>query len=282
MIANEIAVEQVESPLVISVSSLSGEILANVELSCSSTVKDLMQQLIEVAGINRSLGLHLVHGGKVLDLDSSLAELGVQSSSPIHVTALFNDCPTFEFEVLADNHVHGPRERGMYFHFAREAVSGLEPKATLHGSLVNTRTGESGDAVLWGNANGGSSGDAHGRFAPGSAKRSGQFQIGDVLRFIRNRKSIHMIRVLADDHAHGPTKRGMYFHFSRNDVEALGHGQTLLGQITNTRSGESGTAILWGSANGGTEGDAHGRFEARLKTRIGQFQLGDMLHFEVS
>lgn len=279
--ANDLAPEQVKYPLAVWVSTLSGESLAKVDMTCSSTGRDLVQRIIAVAGIESSLGLDLVHGGKTIDLDSSLAELGFQSSSPNRVTALFNESPTFEFEVLANDHVHGPRERGMYFHFAREAIAGLEPKATLRGSLVNTRTGESGEAVLWGNANGGSFGDAHGRFDPFSERRSGQFHVGDVLRFSRKRKSSHKIRVLADDHAHGPAERGKYFHFSRDDVEALGHEHFLLGQITNARSGERCRAILWGRANGGSEGDAHGRFDPPSRTRIGQFQRGDELHFEV-
>jgi len=276
-------VEQRETPFVISVSKLSGESLAELELDGSSTVRDLKQEVMEATGINRSFGVQLVHGEKVLTaLDDSLAQLGFEPGVLAHVSAVVDECPTFEFKVLADGHKHGPREKGMYFHFAREAVVGLDEKATMKGSLVNSRTGEKGAVVLWGNANGGSSGDAHGRFDPLSARRFGQFQVGDVLRFTRRRKSSHEITVLADDHAHGPAETGMYFHFSRADVEVLGKSQSLQGKVTNDRTGESGEAILWARANGGSEGDAHGRFHPPSKRRVGQFQRGDVLQFEVS
>eukprot|EP00927_Polykrikos_kofoidii_P056084 TRINITY_DN50269_c0_g1_i1.p1 TRINITY_DN50269_c0_g1~~TRINITY_DN50269_c0_g1_i1.p1 ORF type:complete len:208 (+),score=32.93 TRINITY_DN50269_c0_g1_i1:81-704(+) len=173
------------------VSKLSGEPLANVESFGSSTVWDLTQLISEVAGIDGGFcGVQLLHGDKTMDLDTSLAEAGFQPGTPVHLIAILDEYPTFEITVLADDHVHGPLEKSMFFHFAREAVVGLEKEGVMLGNLVNSRTGERGDATLWGRANGGSFGDAHGRFGPCSARRFGQFQPGDLLFFTKTETQV--------------------------------------------------------------------------------------------
>mmetsp|Transcript_83334 Transcript_83334/g.193632 ORF Transcript_83334/g.193632 Transcript_83334/m.193632 type:complete len:283 (-) Transcript_83334:141-989(-) len=267
-----------EATLRVAVTKLSGEPMVEVRLPRSSTVADLQQQIFEHAGLDKSLGLQLVHGDGIMDLDSELTGLGFQPGILAEVFALVNERPTFDIHVLANNHRDGAV--GRYFHFHRESVSSLEWRGILRGDLKNQRSGERGKVVLWGQPNGGSRGDAHGRFDPGGRVGQFQFQVGDMLRFTQRPKSCDVIHVLADDHAHGPSVRGKYFHFQRSNVPWLEHDMTLTGHLVNQRTGDKGLAILWGKPNRGSAGNAHGRFDPLPQARPTQFRVGDELQFE--
>ena len=82
--------------------------------------------------------------------------------------------------ILSVDHKSGLE--GQYFNFMRRFIPGLEVKGEMKFHAYNSRTGECGKVVVWGSPNGGSSGDAHGRFdnAPVAAK-PGQWKKGDKL-----------------------------------------------------------------------------------------------------
>lgn len=87
-------------------------------------------------------------------------------------------------DVTSVDHAHGPL--GKYFNFDRTSVQAIATgEASKSNSTVlrmtNTRTGASGDVIVWGCSNGGSDGTAHGRWHPPSAAAAGQWQVGDVL-----------------------------------------------------------------------------------------------------
>ena len=66
-------------------------------------------------------------------------------------------------------------------------VHGLKVKGELKFKAVNSRTGVQGEVVVWGSPNGGSVGDAHGRFNSNPVRpTSGQWRTGDVLVSLYN------------------------------------------------------------------------------------------------
>lgn len=94
------------------------------------------------------------------------------------------------------------------------------------------------------------------------------------------------ITVLAIDHAQGASKLGQYFHFARTDLAGLlpassntadgvNGDSALKCMVSLERTGQSFMVQLWGNANGGTRGDAHGR--ALHGAKPGTFQVGDRL-----
>jgi len=166
---------------------------------------------------------------------------------------------------------------------------------TINGELKfiagNLRTGFFGEVVVWGSPNGGSSGDAHGRFnAKPVAAAAGQWNAGDMLvpldghfcgedenegQLIQEWYCCH-VPILSVDHNDG--SNGVYFNFKRS----LMHGLTINGELKfiagNLRTGFFGEVVVWGSPNGGSSGDAHGRFNAKpVAAAAGQWKAGDML-----
>ena len=76
---------------------------------------------------------------------------------------------------------------GQYFNFERTRVAGLEEGGSLNLVVTMSPSGGgdevTGEIVVWGNPNGGSTGSAHGRFTGNPiAPAAGQFEPGDVLR----------------------------------------------------------------------------------------------------
>ena len=79
------------------------------------------------------------------------------------------------------------------------------------------------------------------------------------------------------DHKSGKT--GQYFNFDRKYIKALKKNGILKFQAYNLRTGQIGDVIVWGSANGGSIGDSHGRFHNnRIAPMPGQWQKGDRLY----
>ena len=80
------------------------------------------------------------------------------------------------------------------------------------------------------------------------------------------------------DHAFGPSHIGQYFNFDRTKIRNLGVGQELKFLAYNTRTSLVGEVVVWGQANGGSLGDAHGRFNNRnVAPKPGQWKTGDKL-----
>ena len=71
---------------------------------------------------------------------------------------------------------------------------------------------------------------------------------------------------------------GEYFNFMRQSIPRLEVGGTLYLRGTNIRTGVSGEVVVWGATNGGTLGDAHGRFNMNpVDPSPGQWMTGDVL-----
>ena len=82
--------------------------------------------------------------------------------------------------VLSTDHRSGTA--GQYFNFKRQSISGLTVYGEMKIDAYNSRTGECGQVVLWGRPNGGSEGDAHGRFnSKPVAPKAGQWRVGDMV-----------------------------------------------------------------------------------------------------
>ena len=72
---------------------------------------------------------------------------------------------------------------GHFFNFERSSVKGLAPHGTLTFDAKNVRTGVTGEVVVRGASNGGSSGDAHGEVNRKPVQpSSGQWKAGDLLQ----------------------------------------------------------------------------------------------------
>ena len=77
---------------------------------------------------------------------------------------------------------------------------------------------------------------------------------------------------------HASNTTGMYFNFMRQSVPGLQLGRTLFFNGTNPRTGMSGEVVVWGATNGGSTGDAHGRFNFKpIRPEQGQWTSGDIL-----
>eukprot|EP01050_Picozoa_sp_SAG11_P001974 SAG11_NODE_94_length_17057_cov_255.471754_7_plen_389_part_00 len=198
---------------------------------------------------------------------------------------------------------------GQYFNFDRTAVVGLQEggEQTLTVTVSPSGGGDevTGEIVVWGNPNGGSTGDAHGRFNGNPvAPAPGQFSVGDVLRnsclepdgcanspcaadphshcasdhgsfscpcFATYSRSV--IEVTSVDHSSGAV--GMYFNFDGAAID-LERGETMYMQLRNVRTGEIGEVVVWGVDEGST-GDSHGRFTGNpIDPAEAQWEAGDL------
>eukprot|EP00039_Didymoeca_costata_P011274 m.157477 g.157477 ORF g.157477 m.157477 type:complete len:989 (+) comp15119_c0_seq1:1560-4526(+) len=93
--------------------------------------------------------------------------------------------------VASIEHVFVSPPNGHYFHFFQADAARLLPYSLQTGEYVwikNHRSGRTGIARFWMYANGGSIGDAHGRFNPTSARRNGDFAVGDRIEFLPYQK----------------------------------------------------------------------------------------------
>ena len=91
------------------------------------------------------------------------------------------------------------------------------------------------------------------------------------------------------DHKKGPGKDGQYFNFNKADVIAIVGGQypqSSTYMISQYRSGkilhDHQQVILWTTPNGGSVGDAHGRYNShRLAPSPKQWKTGDSFCFDL-
>ena len=83
-------------------------------------------------------------------------------------------CRLAQVPVLSVDHRGGVI--GKFFNFMRKSLPGFET-GPMRLKAMNSRTRQCGNVRLWANTNGGSIGDAHGRFE--NEHREGQWEIGD-------------------------------------------------------------------------------------------------------
>ena len=84
------------------------------------------------------------------------------------------------------------------------------------------------------------------------------------------------IPILSSDHKSG--RMGVYFNFDRKEIKGLKHKQTLRFFAFNTRTNQAGRVVVWGNPNGGSIGDAHGRFDNNpVAPKNDQWKVGDSL-----
>ena len=89
------------------------------------------------------------------------------------------------------------------------------------------------------------------------------------------------IEVLSNNHSSGAN--GVYFNFKAEFLDTLvGHQQwdDTLFVVLQPRTGKIGTARVWRAANGGSVGNAHGRWNPR-NTTPEQWLVGDVALFFV-
>ena len=82
-------------------------------------------------------------------------------------------------KVLSVDHRSG--DMGRYFNFIRVSIPGLEVDGTLWLKAKNKRTGFLSEIQVWGKPNGGSVGDAHGRWSVYEQSAPGQWKTGDTI-----------------------------------------------------------------------------------------------------
>merc|ERR1712228_963769 len=93
--------------------------------------------------------------------------------------------------------------------------------------------------------------------------------------------SLHVITVLAIDHAHGANVNGKYFHFDKKDIDSyllrpLKDNERF--KIRVKRTNYVGSVIMWPQGNGGSRGNAHGRFDKDpIGAGIGYFKINDQI-----
>ncbi len=159
---------------------------------------------------------------------------------------------------------HANGSVGAYFHFTAADLDEILGRSDWAGKThplgVRSGGGDVVPVVMWRSPNGGSSGDAHGRKADGA--KNGDWTKGQELTFGESPAlAQHPIEVLSNDHSSGKT--GQYFNFDVAEVDkAVGHDQWArrVFTIRQARTGKSSAAVLWRNANGGSQGDGHGRW----------------------
>ena len=90
------------------------------------------------------------------------------------------------------------------------------------------------------------------------------------------------IPILSADHIHDQQhyggNTGVYFNFEMKHIEGLNAGGTLKFYGFNPRPNNAGRVVVWGSTNGGSSGDSHGRFDGDpVNSGYYQWQTGDVL-----
>ena len=178
---------------------------------------------------------------------------------------------TSTIKVLSANHSSG--KTGQYFNFNTKDIDKMLGRTDWNNQTFliqdNKRPGV-GAVILWRSANGAAVGDGHGRFANGAAPN--QWAVNDLVSII----PAQSLRVESVDHTSGNT--GKYFNFYISKVDAALKTTDWGGKkltVMDSKSGRTSTAILWRSANGGSVGDGHGRWDDG-SAKNGQWKTGDL------
>jgi len=165
---------------------------------------------------------------------------------------------------------YGVFREGTYFGFDVEALDAILGRSDWDKEIlvVNGR-----QVVVWRNG--------HGRYEPRVAAKKGDWSAGDTIEFSNaycpqsdEEEDDCSIDVLSVDHKFGPSVVGKYFNFDKDALD------TILGRSdwSNERLGtDKGTVVVWRNPNGGSVGDAHGRFDKLAKK--GDWSVGDEITF---
>ena len=73
---------------------------------------------------------------------------------------------------------------------------------------------------------------------------------------------------------------GKYFNFDVKNFDSFFKSQTWKEKtlkVRNERTNKIGKAIVWRSANGGSSGDGHGRWDPYARSKPGQWETGDTI-----
>merc|ERR1712190_527558 len=173
-------------------------------------------------------------------------------------------------DVLSIDHKKGVK--GMYFNFDKKQLDAILGTTSWSGYKLKVSNGK--EVAVWRKANGGSKGDAHGRWDVDP--KANQFWIGQKVTFADcTVPKVCTLQVLSVDH-----KRygdGMYFHFDKSALDAIlgrssWHNEKL-------EIGNGKTVQVWRTQGGGSEGDAHGRYEPFENKESSDWSIGDKITF---
>ena len=195
------------------------------------------------------------------------------------------------FEVLSNDHSVG--DIGKYFNFDVDTVDcilgGSFTDSSLHW-VFHSGSNERRQVRLWRNNNGGSIGSGHGRIEPSNDANSGDWNVGDLIKFdgINQCDCIHDIypcsfQILSNDHSFGDI--GKYFNFDISAVDCiLGEEFTNSGIYNVFYSGTNTvrSVKLWRNNNGGSSGSGHGRIAPSANANAGDWETGEFIAFHGS
>jgi len=165
--------------------------------------------------------------------------------------------------------VTGMNRNGAYFNFDYKQVDALLGRTDWHNEKFDANGRK---IVLWRDPkiHGGS-----GRYDPYESRRNGDWKTGDTIQLEGVCSRQCTIDVLSTDHRH--TNGGKYFNF---DITAL---DAILGRTTwhgeKLKVGNDKTVIVWRNPNGGSKGDAHGRYDPFSTAKDGDWAVGDQITF---
>ena len=161
----------------------------------------------------------------------------------------------------------GDGNDGQRFYFERADIQ-LGDGEGLILVVLNKRNGRIGQIIVRGGHDGNFfGGSAYGRCYPGDIP--GQFQVGDELCIVPLG-----VQLRVDSVDHMSERVGMYFNFYRSEI-GLGIDAVERFVVVNVRTGWIGRVVVWGYQNGGSTGDAHGRYDSGFRQY--QFRVGDVL-----
>ncbi|XP_066910658.1 uncharacterized protein [Clytia hemisphaerica] len=194
-------------------------------------------------------------------------------------------CEGCKIPILSSDHSSGKNYIGQYFNFDRKRIRGLHEGGSKKFRAYNLRSGLIGRVIVWGSKNGGSKGDAHGRFDNRKvAPKPGQWQPGDYLVPMdcsicaKVSNTTCEIKVLGIAHGTSSYSDGRYFNFNRAKVNGLGVNGGMQFVAYNPRTSVIGRVYVWGRASGGGIGDAHGQFHYKnVQPRANQWKTGDVV-----
>merc|ERR1719461_1421465 len=165
---------------------------------------------------------------------------------------------------------HGAFKEGTYFGFDVEELDAILERSDWSHERFNVNGRQ---IVVWANG--------YGRYEPRDAAKKGDWSVGDTIEFSSRycpqsdeEEDDCSIEVRSVDHEFGPSVVGKYFNFDKDELD------TILGRSdwSNERlDTDKGTVVVWRNPNGGSVGDAHGRFDKSAKAY--DWSVGDEITF---